>query len=65
MICIFCTLYGHNRTPDVPMFLAIYIPYLVFPMCVIWRMWHENPFSAKVRVCFLIANSCDIAMDSV
>jgi len=47
MICIGCTLYGKDKSPDQVMFLAIYIPYLLFPLCVIWRMWEEKPFSAK------------------
>jgi len=45
MLCIFATLYGHNRTQDVPMFLAIYVPFLVFPMCLVWRFWQDKPFS--------------------
>lgn len=47
MLCIGSTLYGKNRTPDVPMFLAIYVPFLVFPMCLVWRLWDDKPFSAS------------------
>jgi EXPERA (EXPanded EBP superfamily) len=44
-ICIGCTLFGDSPSPDVPMFLAIYVPYLVFPLTTIWRLWDEKPFS--------------------
>jgi hypothetical protein len=27
------------------MFLGIYVPYLIFPMVLIWRLWDERPFS--------------------
>eukprot|EP00762_Andalucia_godoyi_P003656 ANDGO_00642.mRNA.1 hypothetical protein NAEGRDRAFT_80368 len=45
LICIGCTLFGPNKTPDVPMFIAVYIPYLIFPFLAIVRVWNENPFS--------------------
>eukprot|EP01006_Ploeotia_vitrea_P021173 TRINITY_DN53523_c0_g1_i2.p2 TRINITY_DN53523_c0_g1~~TRINITY_DN53523_c0_g1_i2.p2 ORF type:complete len:245 (+),score=123.78 TRINITY_DN53523_c0_g1_i2:200-934(+) len=47
MLCIGCTLYGDSPSPDVPMFLAIYVPYALFPMYSIYRLWDERPFSAS------------------
>lgn len=29
------------------MFIAVYIPFLIFPACCIWRMWDERPFDAQ------------------
>jgi hypothetical protein len=50
ILCLAATLWGDNRTPDVPMFLAVYVPFLILPMCVIWRMWHDKPFNVEVIV---------------
>jgi len=47
VICIGCTLFGPNRTSDAEMFVAIYVPYMIFPICCLWRLWDEKPFSRQ------------------
>jgi hypothetical protein len=45
LLCIGCALYGETPTPDSMMFVAIYVPYLIFPALVVMRMWSEKPFN--------------------
>eukprot|EP00743_Colponemidia_sp_Colp-15_P008277 GILK01008984.1.p1 GENE.GILK01008984.1~~GILK01008984.1.p1 ORF type:complete len:230 (+),score=20.70 GILK01008984.1:76-765(+) len=60
-ICIATTLWGDKPSPDVPMFLAIYLPYLIFPALIVWRLAEDDPFatpmsSFKSAVISLVGN---------
>ena len=48
VLCIFATVYGENRSPDIPMFLGVYVPYIIFPILVIIRNWSEKPFTTPM-----------------
>jgi hypothetical protein len=53
-VCIGGSLYGPNPTLDEVMFFAVYQPYVLCPIVVIWRVWNANPFSAQPQT----AKSC-------
>jgi hypothetical protein len=41
-------LWGPHSTPQRGMVILANLPWLVFPMLLVWRMWKEHPFTENV-----------------
>jgi hypothetical protein len=63
ILCIGASLFHENaaesRTRQPAIFFFIYVPYLIFPVLVVARMWHEAPFSRP------LPGSVDTALKAV
>lgn len=60
LICIFSTYFSPLRPEHWDIFLFVYVPYLIFPALLVWRLWDERPFSKpmgtfKTMAIFVIA----------
>jgi hypothetical protein len=49
LICIGCTFFGPTPSPNPSIFLGLYVPYLLFPIFAIARVWHDAPFSRPLH----------------
>ena len=40
--------FGNDPTPNPHVFCWVYIPYAIFPLLIILRLWGERPFETKL-----------------
>jgi len=48
MHCVRRHRFGKVVTPDPQVFMWVYIPYAIFPLLVILRLWNDKPFATRM-----------------